>query len=76
MKNDAYKYLSAIFYDLERPQINQEQFRYFSSYLKKDLQILEPMCGSGRFLINLLKNGYKVDGFDLSKDMIELCQKK
>lgn len=31
---------------------------------------LEPMCGSGRFLIPLFDEGLEIDGFDLSADMI------
>lgn len=38
--------------------------------------ILEPMCGTGRFLIPLLKKGYAVTGFDYSPDMLNVCRKK
>lgn len=31
---------------------------------------LEPMCGSGRFLVPLFDEGLEIDGFDLSAEMI------
>lgn len=39
----------------------------------KSMDILEPMCGSGRFYIPVLRGGYKIDGFDISKDMLRVC---
>lgn len=37
--------------------------------------ILEPGVGTGRILIPLLESGFKVDGFDVSKEMIEICRR-
>jgi len=36
--------------------------------------ILEPGVGTGRILIPLLEKGLKVDGFDVSQDMLKICR--
>ena len=36
------------------------------------MKILEPLCGSGRFLIPFYKRGYDICGTDLSKEMCEM----
>src|SRR5699024_3947826 len=36
--------------------------------------ILEPGVGTGRILIPLLEKGLKVDGFDLSEEMLKICR--
>src|SRR5699024_6108906 len=36
--------------------------------------ILEPGVGTGRILIPLLEKGLKVDGFDVSKEMLKICR--
>ncbi len=41
-----------------------------------DGPILEPMCGTGRFLIPLLEHGYTVTGFDYSPYMLDMCRRK
>ena len=49
--------------------------------VKKYLQesggpVLDPMCGSGRFLIPLMEDGFDVHGFDASPTMLERLHKK
>ena len=36
---------------------------------------LEVGCGSGRLLLPLLEKGFQVEGLELSRDMLDLCQK-
>ncbi|WP_153732794.1 class I SAM-dependent methyltransferase [Sporosarcina obsidiansis] len=36
--------------------------------------ILEPGVGTGRILIPLLERGFKVDGLDVSTEMLEICR--
>ncbi|WP_431027075.1 class I SAM-dependent methyltransferase [Lysinibacillus sp. LZ02] len=38
-------------------------------------RILEPAVGNGRILIPLMEKGLNVEGFDLSEDMLNLCEK-
>ncbi|MFG5498810.1 class I SAM-dependent methyltransferase, partial [Enterococcus faecalis] len=42
----------------------------YLSYAEKDMSILEPLCGSGRFFIPFLKRGYDIQGIDLSNEML------
>lgn len=37
-------------------------------------EILEPGVGTGRILIPLLEKGLKIDGFDVSEEMLKICR--
>lgn len=64
-------------YDLDKPKAPEKELQYYLQFApNKDMKILEPMCGTGRFLIPFLEKGYKVDGFDGSEDMLNACRKK
>ena len=63
--------LSTIFYDITHPFPPEDELQFYLSYAKDDMKILEPMCGTGRFLVEFLKNGYDIDGFDISPAMLE-----
>lgn len=66
-----YQALCVIYYDLDKPFPPYEEYHFYLSYLEKYKDdILEPMCGSGRFLIPLLKAGYQIDAFDASIPML------
>ncbi len=38
--------------------------------------ILEPMCGTGRFLLPLAKGGYKIEGSDANEHMLDVLRSK
>ena len=40
------------------------------------MSILEPLCGSGRFLIPFLEKGYQIKGVDNSREMLEKLKQK
>ena len=40
------------------------------------MSILEPLCGSGRFLIPFLERGFEICGLDLSEEMLAKLKKK
>lgn len=44
--------------------------------LNKGSKILDAACGSGRHFIYFKKSGYNVFGFDLSKNLLNIAQKK
>lgn len=51
------------------------------NYYKKIIQktegsVLELACGTGRHLVDALKNGADIDGLDSSPDMLQLCKEK
>lgn len=73
----TYQNLSTELYELDKPVVSEEEFAFYMSYVKKSKgPILEPMCGSGRFLIPLIEAGFIVDGFDASRFMLEAFYKK
>lgn len=79
MTNDspAYRALCTEFYDLDKPVAPEEDLkRYLKVAAETGGPILEPMCGSGRFLLPLLERGYTVTGFDPSPHMLSVCRKK
>lgn len=72
-----YQALCTDFYELDKPEPPSDEFALYSKYAQEAKgPILEPMCGSGRFLIPLLKKGFDITGFDLSAHMLKLCQEK
>ncbi len=76
MEKNYYGSLCSWFYDIDKPTAPKKELDFYLSFAKKGDKILEPMCGSGRFLIPFLQQGYDIDGFDLSVDMVDRCIKK
>lgn len=74
---NTYSHLCTDFYDLE-DHVNHD--RALSFYMQHAQQaggaILEPMCGSGRFLIPLLQAGLPAEGFDASLAMLTSFKEK
>jgi hypothetical protein len=59
---DNYKKLCTRFYDIDHPSPPPEEFAvYYDALSEVHGPILEPMCGSGRFLVPLLKHGCDLD---------------
>lgn len=76
-KLDIYLSLSTELYELNKTKVSENEFAFYLGYAKEARGvILEPMCGSGRFLIPLLEAGFKVDGFDASLFMIDALYQK
>jgi ribosomal protein S18 acetylase RimI-like enzyme len=78
MKNlDTYLSLCTEVYDLSKPNPPEDAYAFYLEYTKaaKGL-ILEPMCGTGRFLLPLLEEGFNVHGFDASGHMLEALHAK
>ncbi|MBX3459838.1 MAG: class I SAM-dependent methyltransferase [Planctomycetes bacterium] len=68
----SYGELCTRFYDLDKPHAPELALEWFSARLPQG-RILEPMCGSGRFLLPLLQQGRSVDGLDASEAMLRAC---
>lgn len=75
----TYKKLCTEFYDLD-PKIHRDGTVYMDFYMERARQasglILEPMCGTGRFLIPMLQEGLAVEGFDASSHMLDALRQK
>ncbi|MCH8873189.1 class I SAM-dependent methyltransferase [candidate division KSB1 bacterium] len=74
---EYYGKLSTLMYDLDKPQVPQNELDFYLGYVRKTQKAtLEVMCGSGRFLVPMLRMGYQVEGLDNSKDMLNACLEK
>ena len=72
-----YKALCTEYYELDKPTPPKDALECYLRYAEEAQgSILEPMCGTGRFLIPLLEHGYDVTGFDYSPHMLEVCRQK
>ncbi|KGR78020.1 class I SAM-dependent methyltransferase [Ureibacillus manganicus] len=71
-----YSNLSSEVYDLDKYiGLSFGDVEYYSERLATcNGPILEPGVGTGRMLIPLLEQGLKVDGFDVSEEMLTICR--
>lgn len=76
-KLSTYLSLCTEVYDLSKPLPPEDAYAFYRHYADTAAgPILEPMCGTGRFLLPLLAEGFPVHGFDASDHMLEkLCLK-
>jgi hypothetical protein len=76
-KLDTYLSLCTEVYDLSKPNPPEDAYAFYRSYVMKAKgPILEPMCGTGRFLLPLIEERFDVHGFDASEPMLEALQAK
>lgn len=69
---DTYLGLCTEVYELSKPDAPSDAYAFYREYAKAaNGPILEPMCGTGRFLLPLLEEGFNVHGFDASVHMLE-----
>ncbi len=71
---DTYGKLCTEFYDLSKPEAPVDALEfYLNQSSDASSPVLEPMCGSGRFLIPFLERGIDIDGMDASPHMLQAC---
>jgi SAM-dependent methyltransferase len=74
---DTYLSLCTEVYDLSKPNPPEDAYAFYRDYvMKANGPILEPMCGTGRFLLSLIEDGFDVHGFDASDHMLEVLHAK
>lgn len=72
---NIYQSLSTEFYDLDKPIAPVKELAFYLNYgLQANGPILEPMCGSGRFLIPFIEAGLDICGFDASIAMLNVLR--
>ena len=54
----------------------EDELAFYLSYARAGDKILEPMCGSGRFLIPFMERGFDITGIDLSEEMLSALYRK
>lgn len=76
-KLDTYLSLCTEVYDLSKAKPPEDAYAFYRNYaMQAKGPILEPMCGTGRFLLPLLEEGFEVQGFDASKHMLAALDAK
>lgn len=74
---DTYLSLCTEVYELSKPTPPEDAYAFYRDYvMKANGPILEPMCGTGRFLLPLLEEGFDVHGFDASDHMLDVLNAK
>lgn len=63
-------------YEILHKNPPQDELKFYLSYAKKNENILEALCGSGRFLVPFLKKGFDIKGIDNSAEMISKLKQK
>ncbi|STX50486.1 acyl-CoA N-acyltransferase [Legionella busanensis] len=64
-------------YELSKPNITLDAYQFYRSYaIEAGGPILEPMCGTGRFLLPLFEEGFDIYGFDASESMLKKLHEK
>lgn len=75
MKN-YYGSLCTEMYEILHRDAPQDELEFYLSYAENGMSILEPLCGSGRFMIPFLERGFDIHGIDLSTEMIAKLKEK
>jgi len=71
----SYGKLCTAYYDLDKPSAPSDALAFYQAKAAQSSgPVLEPMCGSGRFLIPLLQAGIPIEGVDASGDMLAACE--
>lgn len=70
-----YGKLCTEFYDIDKPEPPADALAFYRAHAESAHgPILEPMCGSGRYLVPLLAAGFDCEGTDASAPMLEACR--
>ena len=74
---ETYLSLCTEVYELSKPNPPKDAYAFYRDYaIKANGHILEPMCGTGRFLLPLIEDGFDVHGFDASDHMLGVLHAK
>lgn len=63
-------------YEILHGKAPRDELEFYLSYAQKGQKILEPLCGSGRFLIPFMERGFDICGVDLSGEMLGRLKQK
>lgn len=75
-KKNYYGNLCTEMYEILHEKAPQDELDFYLSYAEKGKKILEPLCGSGRFLVPFMEHGFNICGMDLSSEMLDKLKQK
>lgn len=74
---NAYGRLCTEFYDIDKPHPPLSGYEFYLAAAREaGGPVLEPMCGSGRYLVPLMRGEVDIDGFDASPEMLTACRER
>lgn len=76
MERNYYGSLCTEMYEILHKEAPEDELGFYLSYAQKEMSILEPLCGSGRFLVPFLERGFDISGIDLSIEMLAKLKEK
>ena len=76
VKRNYYGSLCTEMYEILHEEAPKDELEFYLSYARKEDRILEPLCGSGRFLVPFLERGFDIQGIDNSKEMLGKLKQK
>lgn len=76
IKKNYYGSLCTEMYEILHGEAPEDELNFHLSYAEKGKKILEPLCGSGRFLIPFLKKQFDISGMDFSAEMLGKLKEK
>ena len=76
MKKNDYGSLCTEMYELLHKEAPEDELAIYLSYARPGMSILEPLCGSGRFLVPFLRRGLSIQGMDNSREMLDRLLEK
>lgn len=75
-KQNYYGSLCTEMYEILHEKAPIDELQFYFSYAERGMRILEPLCGSGRFLVPFLECGFDISGMDLSEEMLAKLKQK
>lgn len=75
-RQNYYGSLCTEMYELLHKQAPEDELNFYLSFARIGEKILEPLCGSGRFLVPFMERGFAVSGVDLSGEMLGKLREK
>ena len=76
LKKNYYDNLCTEMYEILHSTPPKDELDFYLSYAKKNMEIFEPLCGNGRFMIPFIEKGFNIYGNDLSQAMLNKCLEK
>lgn len=76
INKNYYGSLCTEMYEILHKKAPQDELNFYLSYAEIGMKILEPLCGSGRFLVPFMEQGFNITGIDLSKEMLFKLKEK
>ncbi len=74
---ETFGQLCTEYYDIDKPAAPPDALAFYLDHAKRaGGTVLEPMCGTGRFLVPMREAGIDIDGVDASPQMLRACRAK